>query len=105
MNKLIALRLIAGLASAGAIGACYSAPAPAGVVYVHTGPPANRVEVVPASLGTGYVWVGGHWGWNGVNYNWVPGVWSRPTVGFTRWVPGRWNHARGGWYWSDGYWR
>jgi hypothetical protein len=105
MTRLEKLRLIAGLVAAGAIGACYNPPSAAGVVYVSDEPPVAQVEVIPASPGFNYVWVGGHWGWHDNNYRWVPGGWVVPARGYSVWVPGRWDRDGHGWYWRDGRWR
>ena len=105
MSKLLRLRLIGGLIAAGALGACYHSQTAPGVLYVQTGPPTDRVEVITASPGASYVWVGGHWAWVNNDYAWVPGSWLVPASGFTVWAPGRWAHDRSGWYWVDGHWR
>ena len=107
MNKLIRLGLTGGLIASSALGACYhthtySAP---GVVYVRTGPPADRIETITVSPGDRYVWVGGHWRWVNDNYDWVTGSWVLPAASFTTWVPGHWAHDGHGWYWIDGNWR
>ena len=107
MSKLLRLRLMGSLIAAGALGACYHShtyTAP-GVVYVRSGPPADRVEVISVSPGDRYVWVGGHWAWRENDYAWLPGSWVIPASSFTTWVPGHWTHDGHGWYWIDGRWR
>ncbi|MBA2271145.1 MAG: YXWGXW repeat-containing protein [Chthoniobacterales bacterium] len=42
-------------------------------VVVARRPPVTRIEARPASRGSQYVWVSGHWRWTGVDYDWVPG--------------------------------
>lgn len=74
-------------------------------VYVRTGPPAARVEVIGVAPARGYVWVGGYWNWDRRAYVWVPGRWVAPARGYHRWQPGHWVHDRRGWYWIDGRWR
>lgn len=51
------------------------------------------------------VWIPAEWVWNGYQnrYNWRPGHWSRPRVGFI-WENGFWKNAKGGWYWIPGRW-
>ena len=49
----------------------FAATSSAAVVYVQVAPPYHAVEAVPVAPGPGYVWVGGHWRWNGVKYVWV----------------------------------
>ena len=84
---------------------CASNPPPAGVVYVESPPPAERVEAVTVAPGPQYGWVGGYWTWSGNQYAWVPGHWVVPDSGRHRWVRGHWAHYKKGWYWVDGHWR
>jgi|GEM_PF-875240 len=47
-------------------------------------------EVVVASPGPGYAWVGGHWGWYPTyGYRWVGGAWLRPPYPRAVWVAPR----------------
>jgi hypothetical protein len=48
------------------------------VVAAPPAPPAPQVEVVPAPPAVGYVWVPGHWAWNGRGYLWVAGRYAVP---------------------------
>jgi hypothetical protein len=110
MSKFVLIRVTAALlavGAVGAVGACAASPRPrrVGVEYAVRQPPAERVEVIPASPGGDFVWVKGHWGWRGNEYAWVPGHWVVPERGFREWVPGRWEHDRGGWFYVDGHWR
>jgi hypothetical protein len=105
MRQLLRLRLIGGLIAAGALGACYHTHTASGVLYVRSGPPSDRVEVISTSPGDRYVWVGGHWGWRDPDYFWVPGAWAIPASGYTVWTPGHWAHDGHGWFWVDGRWR
>jgi hypothetical protein len=86
-----------------ALNACASAPT-RDRLYVLTPPPAQRVEVVGAAPGPGYVWVRGYYRWVGDGYAWVPGHWVVPVRGYHRWVPGYWAHDRRGWYRVEGHW-
>ena len=72
-------------------------------VVVRDAPPPERVEVEPAAR-HGYVWVRGHWQWNGRQYVWFPGHWETVRAG-RAWVPGHWDRRPGGWVWIDGHWR
>ncbi|HVY49791.1 MAG TPA: YXWGXW repeat-containing protein [Minicystis sp.] len=74
-----------------------------GDVVVRTPPPAERVEVVPRAR-PGFVWVRGHWRWNGHEYVWVAGHWDTVRAGHV-WVEGHWDKRPGGWVWVEGYWR
>lgn len=84
--------------------ACASAPR-GERVYVRYGPPVERVDVIGAAPGPGYVWIKGFWRWDGRSYLWVPGRWVVPDRGYHRWQAGHWVHDRHGWYWVDGRWR
>jgi hypothetical protein len=76
-----------------------------GRVYVRTGPPPLRAEVVSVSPGAGYVWVPGYYRYDGGGYVWVGGRWDRPPRGRGRWVPAHWERDRRGWYFVEGHWR
>lgn len=77
-------------------------PAPAGYIYVQTGPPAAVVETIPPRPHPGYVWVGGYYRWYGGRYVWVHGLYVQHAGA---WCAGHWHHAPGhGWYWVDGSW-
>lgn len=80
----------------------FAATSSAAVVYVPVAPPYHAVEAVPVAPGPGYVWVGGHWRWNGVKYVWVSGGYVRHAGA---WCAGHWRHLEGsGWYWVPGRW-
>jgi hypothetical protein len=79
--------------------------APANAQEVVIAPPPLRVEVVPAPPGPEYVWVHGHWWWNGRAWLWarghyrlrphpeavwVEGIWAPLPSGHYRWMPGHW---------------
>lgn len=99
------LRSVIFLCSLGvAATGCVPLPPP-GVILVTRRPPGDRVELMGVAPGPGYVWAGGYWRWDGGDYGWVPGHWVLAERGHERWVPGRWRHARGGWYYVEGYWR
>ena len=53
------------------------------VVYDRYGsPPPARVEYRTVAPAPDYVWVGGAWEWSGSRYNWRPGRWDAPRVGY-----------------------
>jgi WXXGXW repeat (2 copies) len=83
-------------------GACAGA---SGGIYVRTGPPPVRREVVLVSPGPGYVWVPGYYRYERSAYVWVGGRYERPPRGRTRWVEGHWRENRSGWYYVEGHWR
>jgi len=78
--------------------------ASADVVIVSSAPPVPRHESVPKRPGPGYVWIGGHWTYEGL-WVWRHGYWARPPRGKSAWVPGRWEPRSKGWVWIEGYWR
>ena len=51
-------------------------------VYVRSGPPPLKTEIVTVAPYTDAVWVPGHWKWGGHyrGYVWVSGHWRRHTV-------------------------
>lgn len=87
--------------------AVYAEPAVSTTFVVGDVPPA-RVDVVSASPGFGYVWVGGHWLWEDGWY-WHRGRWVMPPRRGARWTSGRWVAARrnghDGHRWVAGRWR
>lgn len=101
-TKVLRAALGWSLAALLAIG-CASAPR-RDVAYVRVRPPRDRYEVVGTAPGREFVYVRGHWRWDGRAYEWVPGRWTRLQSGFRTWVAGRWHHSRYGWYWIDGHW-
>ncbi len=50
-------------------------------VQATTEPPDPVYEEQTDVPGPGYVWIGGYWGWNGVDWNWYWGRWDRPPEG------------------------
>ncbi|MFQ5706200.1 MAG: hypothetical protein ACE5HO_02055 [bacterium] len=74
------------------------------VVYVREAPPRARVEKRVAKPGPNFVWVGGHWKWNGRTYVWASGQWVKKRKGQV-WVPGHWRHTKRGYVWVKGHWR
>jgi len=76
-----------------------------GRVYVRTGPPPVRAEIVGVAPGPGYVWVPGYYNYSGRDYVWVGGRWDRPPRARARWVPAHWERDGHGYYFVDGHWR
>jgi hypothetical protein len=72
------------------------------VVYANIEPPELRVETAPAPR-SGYVWVGGEWGWRHGRYVWRHGHWMRERHGY-HYVPSRWEHEGNRWRYYDGRW-
>lgn len=89
------------LAAGGFIGASIGASAQQ-YIYVQTAPPQPITETVPAPPGTGYVWVGGYYQWNGSDFVWVPGQYVQHSG---TWCAGQWRHdEQRGWYFVVGHW-
>src|SRR5215472_5508593 len=82
MTRMKRLASTVGFVAAAALGGCVAYAGPAGVTYVSSEPPVARAEVITTSPGVGFVWVNGHWGWDGSYYRWVSGGWTRPAVGY-----------------------
>ncbi|WP_326534443.1 hypothetical protein [Pseudorhodoferax sp.] len=106
-------RLWPALLLTGALGGCVIAPYGygqggydpyGGGPLIEQPPPPPQYEVAPPSPGIGYVWIGGHWGFNLGRHVWIGGRWALPPAGHT-WAPGGWNRHDRGWRWRDGYWR
>jgi hypothetical protein len=69
-------------------------------------PPAGPYEAVPPPPGARYVWVPGHWHWNGVRYVWIHGRYVIREAHWGHWVPGRWawRPGMGRWVWVPAHW-
>ncbi len=74
------------------------------VTYVPKDPPAAKNEVRPTKPGPKYVWVDGHWKWNGHNHVWVKGHWVKGKTGKT-WIKGHWKRTSRGHVWVSGHWK
>jgi hypothetical protein len=90
---------------AGPVTGCVAYGPRPGVLYVGVRPPVERVEVIPAAPGVGFVWIKGYYAYRGGEYAWEPGRWERPAEGRTAWVPHHWEHDSHGWYLVEGHWR
>ena len=67
-------------------------------------PPPAQVEVVGAPPGPDYVWIPGHWEWQGT-WTWTSGKWATIPAPRAAWIPGHWSRRENGWVWVEGYWR
>lgn len=67
--------------------------------------PPPRSEYVPPRPGAAYVWVPGHWHWNGYRYIWIGGRYVVRQSGWHHWVDGHWAVIHGRWTWIPGHWR
>lgn len=105
INRVFRRLVLAAPLMLGPLAACGGHTAPPGAVFVVDRPPRPRVEVRGARPETGWVWLPGHYRWDGRGYLWDGGRWDRIPRGMKRWVPGQWDHSRQGWYWVEGRWR
>jgi WXXGXW repeat (2 copies) len=94
-------RLVGSIVLCG--GLVFASACVAGFV-VRVPPPAMRIEVRGVAPAPAYVWVDGHWAWEG-SWVWISGRWARPPAGRRAWERGRWEHRRRGWIWIEGRWR
>jgi len=115
---------VAGLAifASGCVVRAYSTPATAtvytsGTVHasgavavdsdasytVSSYPPEPLYEEVSVSPGYGYVWIDGHWNWNGYDWGWVGGRWVRERLGYIYVTP-YYDHVGGRYVYRTGYW-
>jgi hypothetical protein len=104
-NVRIRALLLVVMLGGGAAGCFWFAPPRNGVVYIAVRPPGDRVEVIPAAPGVGFVWIRGWWMYRGTDFIWVPGRWDRPAEGRKEWVAHHWAHDSHGWYLVEGHWR
>jgi hypothetical protein len=75
-------------------------------IGIDAGPPPPPREVIVASPGPDYVWVGGFWDGAPGHYTWVRGHWDRPPHGYAHWAAPRWERGPDGHYRKvEGGWR
>jgi hypothetical protein len=94
--KKVALWVLVGFVVGIAAGCVTTRP--------RVGPPPLRTEVMTASPGPHFVWIGGTWRWNGHDYVWAPGYWAKMKRG-RNWVPGHWVQRGPHWHYVKGHWR
>ena len=102
----LAILLVAsGISSSACTVRAASSHAVARVELRHPAPPPLRSEVVVASPGRSYIWVGGHYVWRPgpKKYVWVAGKWTKPPRGKAVWVAPRYDRKRG--VYIAGFWR
>jgi hypothetical protein len=66
-------------------------------------PPLPNEDQTPCPE-EGDLWTPGYWAWDGVAYNWVPGVWESPPRLGVFWTPGYWAYAGTVFVFHRGYW-
>jgi len=67
-------------------------------------PPPPENEVVPASPGVEFFWVGGYHRWDGSRYVWVRGRYERRPYSDARWTSAHWEARGRGHVWVEGRW-
>ena len=92
--------LVSGAALlAGVLGGCLLSTR--GAYVVDVAPPAPRYSYVEQR--PGYLWIDGHWWWNGGTWAWADGYWEVERPGYA-YNPGRWDRCGGRWCWHEGGW-
>ena len=72
-----------------------------GTVVITDAPPEPKQETYEPR--SGYVWVRGHWNWQGGQYVWMAGHWERERAGYA-WADGSWQQRNNQWVWVEGTW-
>ncbi len=113
--RFVRLLTLCTVVSAFPASGCYvtarTTPPPTveGEVYVESEPPPPpppaEVEVVPASPGVEYVWVGGYHRWDGRRYVWTRGRYERRPHAQARWEAAHWEARGRGRVFVEGRWR
>jgi hypothetical protein len=74
--------------------------------YAHQAPPSDRVENPSSQPGPQYVWVMGHYSWDGNDFQWHGGQWAVPPNGYSNWSAGHWDQVgSNNWTYTDGHWQ
>ncbi len=76
--------------------------APPGRPYIAVPPP--RPEPIPPPPGARYVWLPGHWLWNGRAYAWVRGRYELAPAPERHFIPGHWEPRGAAWVWVPPHW-
>jgi len=74
-------------------------------VIVRKAPPAVIRERRPSPPSGGHMWVAGYWHWDGRQYVWQVGHWTRPPREHVTWVAPRYEKHERGYRYSPGLWR
>lgn len=105
LSLLAVASVVLGLAALGTAGCTV------GVGYddeyeVGGPPPALQDDVVIASPGPGYVWIGGDYEWNvgAKEYRWRAGRWEQPPRARASWQKGHYEMRNGRHYYRPGHW-
>lgn len=71
--------------------------------WVNSYPPQPLYEEMTPSPGYGYVWIDGHWDWDGYDWSWVRGRWVRERPGYVYVAP-YYDYVEGRYIYRSGYW-
>jgi hypothetical protein len=84
-----------------------AAPPPTGVVYAPTRPPPNRTEYLPSTKPSADArWIGGHYVWQGNDWQWIDGHYEAPPFPGATYSPGYYSYKGPyGYRWVGGYWK
>lgn len=86
----------------------YSPPppvyAPQPTVQLVPAPPPLRSEHRSAAPAAHFLWVDGHWRWDGHRHQWEPGHWVEPRQGESH-VAARWVNENGTWVYHPSRWQ
>ncbi len=85
--------------------ACGPAEVGVGGIEVGFAPPGLQAEVAVDSPGPGYAWVPGYYDWQGGNYVWVAGTWTRPPHEGAVWVAPTYEQRGSKFMYHRGTWR
>lgn len=66
-------------------------------------PPPPVYEAQVTVVRPGFVWIGGHYNWNGSAWVWAGGHYERERVGYV-WAPGQWQVQGRRRVWVEGRW-
>ncbi|MCC7536653.1 MAG: hypothetical protein IT379_10590 [Deltaproteobacteria bacterium] len=102
MVKRTVVLVALAVAAVSLVGCVATVRGRGGVVYA--APPAVRVEAPPPAPYAGATWVGGHWFWNGYDYEWRPGYYVQARPGY-QYVAPTYVRRGGGYYYVQGGWR
>jgi hypothetical protein len=101
MKRLLVFATALAVSAAAAATVFAQPPLP----YAPVPPP--RYEAIPPPPGARYVWVPGHWHWNGYRYVWIAGRYEIRQPHWAHYVPGRWvwSAPANQWVWRPAHWQ
>ncbi len=66
-------------------------------------PPANMMYDEKPGDRVGYLWLDGHWTWDGAHYVWTAGHWIKDRPGY-HWIAETWAQTGHKWHATPGHW-